>query len=220
MPENGVTVLSPVPDMSKYWKPATEPYGYGQNNPINWNDPSGKQAVKNGGISDEEKQKLMGCTCNLFDQKLGGSALGRVICDGEGGFMIDVLPRDKIEDPTLKACWRCGMEDCNKTHEQHHIKQFEAICPDLCGCQPKGRKAVGFTTDECLQKSECYGWAAFYTCLKEAFEKKFKNDANTKCDAPVNRPCRDVLPILIQQGPAGQAAKYNCKEHKIDVQPN
>lgn len=41
MPANGITVLSPVPDMRKYWNPASEPYVYVGNNPANFVDPSG-----------------------------------------------------------------------------------------------------------------------------------------------------------------------------------
>lgn len=48
MPENGITVLSPVPDMRKYYKQDEErehEYVYAQNNPINRIDSSGLCSV-------------------------------------------------------------------------------------------------------------------------------------------------------------------------------
>lgn len=43
MPENGVTLLSPVPDMTRYWQDSA--YAYVRNNPVNLADPSGMDPV-------------------------------------------------------------------------------------------------------------------------------------------------------------------------------
>ena len=57
MPANGVTVLSPVPDMRKYWKPATEPYVYSQNNPTNLFDPGGLRPGAMQALANQDNKK-------------------------------------------------------------------------------------------------------------------------------------------------------------------
>jgi len=110
------------------------------------------------------------------------------------------------------------MAKCNKAHEQRHVEQFESMCSGVCACQPAGRKAIGFDTDACKEKAECYGWATFFQCLKKTYETKFKKNTNTKCQG-AKASCSVVLKALVQSGPSVFAKTFKCKEHGIDVNP-
>lgn len=104
---------------------------YVLNNPINFIDPSG----------------LM-----LED--------ATVVCDGEGGFEVQLgWAEDEIEP----------ISECVEGHEEYHIEDFEAFMPDACkdsnGCPKEEGTSIPVEDDELLNFMECGGYTEEASCL-------------------------------------------------------
>lgn len=119
LPENGPDIFYPVPDMRKYWKPATEPYVYVENNPVNLADPSGL------GPCDPAK------TLETLDPR----AVATIRCK-EG--KLEAIIVKAIDPKTGRVKDPCVL-DCTIVHEEFHISQVDKWCPDFCtGCDREG----------------------------------------------------------------------------------
>ena len=147
LPENGVTVLSPVPDMRKYWNPVTEPYVYVQNNPVNLADPSGL------GPCDPAKTR----------KDLPPGTLGAVMCK-EG--KLEAIINEPIDPRTGRIRDWCVL-DCALTHEKVHVDQVNKWCPNFCQeeCGRPDGSLPQFPATVTRNEAECPAYKAERDCL-------------------------------------------------------
>jgi hypothetical protein len=81
-----------------------------------------------------------------------------VVCNGKGGFRVRVTGFGGA------AGEKCGLKDCMTRHENRHITDFWAWCPDICKDKADGARTL-MTTDE-RKKSEVTASNVEIACLQ------------------------------------------------------
>jgi len=155
LPDSGVTVLSPVPDLRRRstTEAYTQPYVYVFNNPINLADPSGL-GICDPGQKLEERQK----------ERKDDAAMS--VC--EDGVLVGkiLIPFDPKTGRLYSFC----VLDCMMKHEEVHIEQqFKKWCPDWCkGCDKEGM-IPRFTAGTTWEQAECSAYLTERACLMDYF---------------------------------------------------
>ena len=136
---------------------------------LRWADPDGATTIE-----PTEKAAIQGCNCYASDS-LGvpTGSMGYTKCENEAPVSVvqGPLPGALHEDCFKK----CGMEECIKEHEEHHISQFKELCPgackNRCGKSLDGWLIGVANANDCPQKLECYAHLKELECLKKLYQK-------------------------------------------------
>lgn len=139
------------------------------------------------------------------------------MCDGNGGFKIQITNDPKLKDRKNRA-QKCSFMNCTKKHEEHHIKQFKKWCQDdICKGQPPGAvvgwKGTAFDPT-CRDWAECFAHQIDLKCLYDLackLKKTGKKVDGKCCDDDVEDAI-DTKEFRMENPP------YNCtKGQNIQV---
>ncbi|MCU0712544.1 MAG: RHS repeat-associated core domain-containing protein [Pirellula sp.] len=140
-------------------------YALSSSSPLGRMDPLGTDS-----LSPDEQAALKGCACAATNQsKLPKGAYGWVECKG-GTFAQIVAPPATVGNSNCFT--KSGIDKCIKEHEEHHVEQSKNLCPnaceDRCGMSIDGYY-IGFSSDECRNKTECYAHKVEMECLNRLY---------------------------------------------------
>jgi hypothetical protein len=110
---------------------------------------------------------------------------------------------------------KCGIQECRKKHEEHHVEQFSEMpmCKNCCVKGLPEPNYVVFMEEQkgCLNKVECYAHVIDIKCLYQKL-KEWKDKQGEQA-----KKCAELIEYFIKAKQMLMKETYKCKDYNIPV---